>query len=60
MDGRLRLQQKTKLDRNCFAHNRLAVHHENAQKGLPNEFDLEDIKGASAAILIAGNDTVLP
>ena len=41
-----------------FAHNRLAVYGENLKKGLQNDFDLNDIKGAAATILIAGNDTV--
>ncbi|KAK1767239.1 O-methylsterigmatocystin oxidoreductase [Phialemonium atrogriseum] len=48
---------KQNLDRKCFAHNQLATYADNVEKGLPNEFDLEDIKGAAATITIAGNDT---
>lgn len=34
------------------------IWRKNAQKRLGNEFTLEDIKGAAATLLIAGNDTV--
>ncbi|KAL1841486.1 hypothetical protein VTK73DRAFT_3467 [Phialemonium thermophilum] len=50
-------EMKRKLDRSCFAHDRLQIYRENAEKGLPNDFDFEDIKGAAATITIAGNDT---
>ncbi|KAK0720138.1 cytochrome P450 [Lasiosphaeris hirsuta] len=52
-------QMKTmsKLDDAYFTHNRVAIFNENAKKGLSNDFDLEDIKGAASTILIAGNDT---
>ncbi len=30
----------------------------NTEMGVPNDFDVEDIKGAAATIVIAGNDTV--
>ncbi|KAI1269158.1 putative O-methylsterigmatocystin oxidoreductase [Xylariaceae sp. FL1019] len=43
--------------RPCFVNERLAVYNDNEQKGLPNEFDLHDIKGAAATLYIAGNDT---
>jgi hypothetical protein len=36
----------------------MGLWHMNSQKGLLNDFDLEDIKGAAATIVIAGNDTV--
>ncbi|KAF2491284.1 putative O-methylsterigmatocystin oxidoreductase [Lophium mytilinum] len=42
---------------NCFAADRLSIHASNAEKGIPNDFSLADIKGAAAAIYIAGNDT---
>ncbi|KAK3325975.1 putative O-methylsterigmatocystin oxidoreductase [Apodospora peruviana] len=45
------------MDRKFFTHNRLAIYRENEDKGLPNEFEIEDIKGAAATIVIAGNDT---
>jgi hypothetical protein len=35
----------------------MGIWQENTQKGIPNDFDLEDIKGAAATIVIAGNDT---
>ncbi|KAI0144630.1 putative O-methylsterigmatocystin oxidoreductase [Xylariaceae sp. FL1272] len=38
-----------------FVHERLAVYNDNAEKGLPNDFDLDDIKGAAATLY--GNDT---
>ncbi|KAK3370611.1 putative O-methylsterigmatocystin oxidoreductase [Podospora didyma] len=50
-------QMASKPDRKFFTHNRIAVFNENAENGIPNEFRLEDIKGAAATILIAGNDT---
>ncbi|KAM7204731.1 cytochrome P450 1A2 [Naviculisporaceae sp. PSN 640] len=46
------------LDRKFFIHNRLSIYQENIQKGVPNEFSIEDIKGAAATIVIAGNDTI--
>jgi hypothetical protein len=36
----------------------MGIWNKNAQQGLPNGFGLEDIKGAAATIVIAGNDTV--
>lgn len=51
---------KEKLDHKCFAHDRLVQYEENEKRGVSNEFDLEDIKGAAATITIAGNDTVIP
>lgn len=36
----------------------MGIWKKNARKGLPNDFDKEDIKGAAATIVIAGNDTV--
>ncbi|KAK3328214.1 cytochrome P450 [Cercophora scortea] len=53
----VRKMQNATPDRDVFVHNRLAIHAENTQKGLPNDFNIEDIKGAAATILIAGNDT---
>ena len=50
--------QNINIDVRNFAHKMLSVHFENEKKGLPNELDIEDIKGASATILIAGGNTV--
>ncbi|KAK1757145.1 cytochrome P450 1A2 [Echria macrotheca] len=50
-------QMASNLDRRFFTHNRVAIHTEAAQQGVETEFDLEDIKGAAATVLIAGNDT---
>ncbi len=36
----------------------MGIWHINDQNGVSNDFDLEDIKGAAATIVIAGNDTV--
>lgn len=36
----------------------MGIWNDNAHRGMPNAFDLEDIKGAAATIVIAGNDTV--
>ena len=36
----------------------MGIFNDNTQSGLPNDFNLEDIKGAAATIVIAGNDTV--
>jgi cytochrome P450 len=36
---------------------RLQVYENNAEKGLANNFNMEDIKGAAATLYIAGNDT---
>jgi hypothetical protein len=36
----------------------MGIWSNNAHKELPNGFGLEDIKGAAATIVIAGNDTV--
>ncbi|KAK4122223.1 cytochrome P450 [Parathielavia appendiculata] len=44
-------------DNQSFVHTRMAIWNENAQKGVANDFDLDDIKGAAATIVIAGNDT---
>ncbi|KAK3685203.1 cytochrome P450 [Podospora appendiculata] len=56
-EASVRKMQNETLDTNVFIHNRLAIHAANTQNGIPNEFDIEDIKGAAATILIAGNDT---
>ncbi|KAK0666427.1 putative cytochrome P450 E-class, group I [Cercophora samala] len=40
-----------------FVHNRMAIHNSNLEQSLPNDFTIEDIKGAAATIVIAGNDT---
>ncbi|KAK4105144.1 cytochrome P450 [Parathielavia hyrcaniae] len=40
-----------------FAHTRMTIWRENARMGVPNDFDLDDIKGAAATIVIAGNVT---
>ncbi|KAH8880599.1 cytochrome P450 [Thozetella sp. PMI_491] len=50
-------EMKIKPDAKCFAHQQLSVHQANEEKGLKNDFGMEDIKGAAATILIAGNDT---
>ncbi|KAK0727740.1 cytochrome P450 [Lasiosphaeria miniovina] len=47
----------SKPDTRIFTHNRLALYNQNVKHGMANEFDLEDIKGAAATVLIAGNDT---
>jgi hypothetical protein len=36
----------------------MGIFSDNTHSGLPNDFNLEDIKGAAATIVIAGNDTV--
>jgi hypothetical protein len=36
----------------------MAAWAENQRNGLPNDFDLDDIRGAAATLVIAGNDTV--
>ncbi|CAK7216730.1 hypothetical protein SCUCBS95973_002905 [Sporothrix curviconia] len=46
-----------KIVRKCFAHDRLTIYNANAEKGVANDFTMDDIRGASAAIYIAGNDT---
>lgn len=51
-------RQASHLDRRFFTHNRLTIYKETSERGHTNEFDLEDIKGAAATVLIAGNDTV--
>ncbi|KAI5857361.1 cytochrome P450 [Durotheca rogersii] len=40
-----------------FAYSLLAKHKDNEEKGLPNEFTLKDIQGASGAVFIAGSNT---
>ncbi|KAK4173810.1 cytochrome P450 [Triangularia setosa] len=40
-----------------FVHNRMSIHTSNTEQNLPNDFTIEDIKGAAATIVIAGNDT---
>ncbi|KAK4185184.1 cytochrome P450 1A2 [Podospora australis] len=40
-----------------FVHERISIFRKNAAESLANEFTLEDIQGAAATILIAGNDT---
>ncbi|KAK4031782.1 hypothetical protein C8A01DRAFT_21053 [Parachaetomium inaequale] len=44
-------------DNHSFVHTRMGIWNNNAIKGLANDFDMEDIKGAAATIVIAGNDT---
>ncbi|KAH6641002.1 cytochrome P450 [Chaetomium tenue] len=44
-------------DNHSFVHSRMGIFNDNAHSGLPNDFGLEDIKGAAATIVIAGNDT---
>ncbi|SPQ21574.1 f2ac1eeb-b7f6-445d-8e4b-e27435fa4e97 [Thermothielavioides terrestris] len=44
-------------DNQSFVRTRIGILHEDTQKGLPSEFGIEDIKGAAATIVIAGNDT---
>ncbi|KAJ9144244.1 Cytochrome p450 2c31 [Pleurostoma richardsiae] len=46
-----------KINRKCFAHDRLNIYNGNIEKGQNNEFTMDDIRGAAAAIYIAGNDT---
>lgn len=41
-----------------MAHTLLTAHRSNEQRGLPQEWSLEDIKGAAGAVFIAGADTV--
>lgn len=40
-----------------FVHHRMAIHNSNLERSIPNDFTIEDIKGAAATIVIAGNDT---
>lgn len=51
-------EQEQKIHRKCFTHERLAIYRSNDEKGISNEFTLDDIRGAAATIHIAGNDTV--
>ena len=53
-------QMASASDEKCFTHSRVATLKESAKKGVPEDFGLEDIKGAAATVLIAGNDTVCP
>jgi hypothetical protein len=50
--------QASGADSQSFVRTRIGILHEDTQKGLPSEFSIEDIKGAAATIVIAGNDTV--
>ena len=47
-----------KIDRKCFVRDRLLVYKSNTADGIENSFTLDDIRGAGATLLIAGNDTV--
>ncbi|KAL2269692.1 hypothetical protein VTJ83DRAFT_1876 [Remersonia thermophila] len=40
-----------------FVHTKMRTWAKNQQNGLASEFDLDDIQGAAATIVIAGNDT---
>ncbi|KAH6626478.1 cytochrome P450 [Chaetomium sp. MPI-SDFR-AT-0129] len=44
-------------ENNSFVHTRMGHWDANKAKGQANDFSLEDIKGAAATIVIAGNDT---
>ncbi|KAL2172494.1 hypothetical protein VTG60DRAFT_5248 [Thermothelomyces hinnuleus] len=44
---------------NSFVHTHMQIRNDNAINQQPNEFDVEDIKGAAATIVIAGNDTTM-
>jgi hypothetical protein len=50
--------QASSGDNQSFVHTRMGIWNNNGHKRLPNNFGLEDIKGAAATIVIAGNDTV--
>jgi hypothetical protein len=52
------LFQEEKGVPHCFVHDQLGIHQDNAEKGIANDFTLDDIRGAAAAIHIAGNNTV--
>ncbi|KAK3297434.1 cytochrome P450 [Chaetomium fimeti] len=54
-EASLKLMDST--NNHSFVHERMSILNHNAHGGLPNDFDLEDIKGAAATIVIAGNDT---
>ena len=51
--------QKEKVRKNCFAQDRLAIYESNMERGIPNDFTLDDIKGAAATVYIAGNVSAL-
>ncbi|KAK0618977.1 cytochrome P450 [Immersiella caudata] len=50
-------QMASNLDRRFFTHNGVASYQENDKGNSQSSFGLEDIKGAAATVLIAGNDT---
>ncbi|KAK0652564.1 cytochrome P450 [Cercophora newfieldiana] len=50
-------QMASKLDRRFFTHNGIASLNEKLNEHSQADFGLEDIKGAAATVLIAGNDT---
>ncbi|KAK5656691.1 hypothetical protein OQA88_4237 [Cercophora sp. LCS_1] len=52
-------QMAVHLDRRFFTHNRVSIHNtpSPSPSNLSSLFTLEDIKGAAATVLIAGNDT---
>ncbi|EFX00004.1 cytochrome p450 monooxygenase [Grosmannia clavigera kw1407] len=52
-----RKEVEEKIHKKCFAHDRLHVYNHNVVNGVENEFTMDDIRGSSAAIYIAGNDT---
>jgi hypothetical protein len=52
--------QASNLDRRFFTHNGVASYQEDAKRNYRSNFGLEDIKGAAATVLIAGNDTASP
>lgn len=57
----LRIRTKENGDaKECFAHSLLQTYYANEKQGLKQEWTLDDIKGASGAIFIAGADTVSP
>jgi len=48
------------MDRRFFTHNRVAMLNDTKTPSPTRGFSLEDIKGAAATVLIAGNDTASP
>jgi hypothetical protein len=46
------------VDRRFLTHNGIANYNEKTKEKSQADFGLEDIKGAAATVLIAGNDTV--
>lgn len=51
-------QQEAGTANQSFAYLLLKKYDENAEKGIPNHFTMQDIHGASGSVFIAGSNTV--